>query len=88
VRLTQWAIYRAIRRGELAAFKPGGRLRIREADLEDWLESTRVPAKGPSTARSVRVTPAGALGGASRPRGAADSLRARVRASRGKRTAA
>jgi excisionase family DNA binding protein len=88
VRLTQWAIYRAIQRGELTAYKPGGRLRIRAADLEEWLESTRVAAKGRATARSVRVTPAGALAGAARPRAAADSLRARVRASRGKRTAA
>jgi excisionase family DNA binding protein len=88
VRLTQWAIYRAIQRGELTAYKPGGRLRIREADLEAWLESTRVRAKGRSAARSVRATPAGVFGGASRPRPAADSLRARVRASRGKRTAA
>jgi excisionase family DNA binding protein len=88
VRLTQWAIYRAIQRGELTAYKPGGRLRIREADLERWLESTRVQAKGRATARTVRVTPAGVLGGGARPRPAADSLRARVRASRGKRTAA
>ena len=28
VRLTQWAIYRAIQRGDLTAYKPGGRLRI------------------------------------------------------------
>jgi excisionase family DNA binding protein len=33
VRLTQWAIYRAIQRGELTAYKPGGRLRIRSEDL-------------------------------------------------------
>ncbi len=45
VRLTQWAIYRAIQRGDLAAYKPGGRLRIREDDLDAWLESTRVQAK-------------------------------------------
>ena len=89
VRLTQWAIYRAIQRGELTAYKPGGRLRIREADLEAWLESTRVRAKAEQPpARSARVTPPGALAGAARPRRAADSLRARVRASRGKRTAA
>jgi excisionase family DNA binding protein len=88
VRLTQWAIYRAIRRGDLAAYKPGGRLRIREADLEAWLESTRVPATGGSAARSARVVPTGPLNGAPRPRVAADSLRARVRASRGKRKAA
>jgi excisionase family DNA binding protein len=86
VRLTQWAIYRAIRRGELAAYKPGGRLRIREADLEGWLESTRVQAEVRAPARSVRVTATGVLVGA-RPRAAADGVRARVRASRGRRTA-
>ena len=88
VRLTQWAIYRAIRRGELAAFKPGGRLRIREADLEGWLESTRVQAEVRAPAGSVRVTAPGVLAGATRPRIAAESVRARVRASRGKGTAA
>ena len=45
VRLTQWAIYRAIQRGELTAYKPGGRLRIYESDLEAWLQSTRVRAE-------------------------------------------
>ena len=82
MRLTQWAIYRAIRRGDLAAYKPGGRLRIREADLEGWLESTRVQADVRAPARSLSVTTVGALAGAARPRAAADSVRARVRASR------
>jgi excisionase family DNA binding protein len=36
--LTQWAIYRVIQRGELTAYKPCGRLRIHEADLDAWLE--------------------------------------------------
>jgi excisionase family DNA binding protein len=88
VRLTQWAIYRAIQRGDLAAFKPGGRLRIQEADLDAWLESTRVDPKPRSARRSGRIAPAAAMDGAVRPRAATDSLRARVRATRRNRTAA
>ena len=88
VRLTQWAIYRAIQRGELIAYKPGGRLRIREGDLESWLESTRVQAKARSTPPRAPSPPPGVIGGIARPRVAADSLRARVRTSRGKRRAA
>ena len=88
VRLTQWAIYRAIQRGELTAYKPGGRLRIHEADLEAWLESTRVQAKARSTPRRAPSTAPGVIGAAARPRASADSLRARVRTSRGKRRAA
>ena len=88
VRLTQWAIYRAIQRGEITAYKPGGRLRIHEADLEAWLESTRVRADASPPARSVRVMPTSPLDGAARARPASDSLRARVRARRGKQAAA
>jgi excisionase family DNA binding protein len=49
VRLTQWAIYRAIQRGDLAAFKPGGRLRIQEADLDARVDtrSSQVARRGP-----------------------------------------
>jgi len=68
VRLTQWAIYRAIQRGEITAYKPGGRLRIHEADLEAWLESTRVRADASPPARSVRVMPTAPLDGAARAR--------------------
>jgi len=88
VRLTQWAIYRAIKRGELTAYKPGGRLRIHEVDLDAWLESTRVRMETPSAARPARLIPAATLSRAAPRRAATDSLRARVRASRGKRTAA
>jgi excisionase family DNA binding protein len=35
-------IRRAIRRGELVAMKPCGRLRIRPSDYDAWLEGTRV----------------------------------------------
>ena len=57
VRLTQWAIYRAIQRGDLTAYKPGGRLRIYESDLEAWLQSTRVRAQDQPPARTVRMLP-------------------------------
>jgi len=87
VRLTQWALYRAVQRGELTAYKPGGRLRIREADLEAWLQSTRVRTKARPATRPAPAAPPGVLS-AARPRGTADSVRARVRASRGKRRAA
>ena len=88
VRLTQWAIYRAIQRGDLAAFKPGGRPRIHESDLDAWLESTRVEAKPGVATRSARVAPSAALDSALRPRPPVESLRARVRARRGKHAAA
>ena len=57
VRLTQWAIYRAIQRGDLTAYKPGGRLRIYESDLAAWLQSTRVHAQDQPPARKVRMLP-------------------------------
>jgi excisionase family DNA binding protein len=88
VRLTQWAIYRAIQRGELTAYKPSGRLRIHEVDLDAWLESTRIRTETPSASRPARLIPAGTLSRTAPTRAATDSLRARVRASRGKRTAA
>ena len=55
VGLTQWAIYRVIQRGELTAYKPCGRLRIHEADLDAWLESTRVTAEARAATRSPAV---------------------------------
>jgi excisionase family DNA binding protein len=88
VRLTQWAIYRAIQRGEITAYKPGGRLRIHEADLEAWLESTRVRGGTPPAKHAGRGVAAAPLDGAARARTAGDSLRARVRARRGKQAAA
>jgi excisionase family DNA binding protein len=89
VRLTHWAVYRAIRRGDLAAFKPGGRLRIDEADFTAWLESTRVQAEPRLPSQPVRTAPASAMDATLRPRKAAtESLRARVRARRGGRPAA
>jgi excisionase family DNA binding protein len=88
VRLTPWAIYRAIQRGELTAYKPGGRLRIYESDLEAWLQSTRVRANDRSTARPVHVLPPGTPDRGARRQQVSGSLRARVRANRAKQTAA
>ena len=42
VRLSPWALRRAIGRGELDASKPAGRIRISEQAIEDWLKLTRV----------------------------------------------
>jgi excisionase family DNA binding protein len=87
VRLTQWAIYRAIQRGDLTAYKPGGRLRIYESDLEAWLQSTRVHAQDPPQARTVRMLPPLAPDRAARKSSESGSLRARVRARRGEQAA-
>jgi excisionase family DNA binding protein len=88
VKLTQWAIYRAIRRGDLVAYKPGGRLRIDELDLRAWLDSTRVsPAPAPDRL-ARQVPPSLALTGSKRSRVADDTLRARVRARRRNQSAA
>ena len=85
VGLTPCAIYRAIQRGELVAYKPAGRLRIREADFEHWLESTRVPTPTPPSARPAPVT---ALELLAPERPSEESLRARVKATRAARSAA
>lgn len=47
-------IYRAIRRGELRAFRICKRIRIKEEDLEEWIE--REPA-GSSDSRNLHTTP-------------------------------
>jgi excisionase family DNA binding protein len=88
VKLTQWAIYRAIRRGDLVAYKPGWWLRIDELDLRAWLDSTRVsPAPAPDRL-ARQVPPSLALTGSKRSRVADGSLRARVRARRRNQPAA
>src|ERR1700730_4034018 len=61
VRLSPWALRRAISRGELDASKPAGRIRISEQAIEDWLKLTRVepdivPARG--ALRPMRAIPA------------------------------
>jgi excisionase family DNA binding protein len=47
-------IYRAIRRGELRAFRVCKRIRIKEGDLEDWIE--REPAAS-TDSRNLHTTP-------------------------------
>jgi excisionase family DNA binding protein len=42
VRLHERVVRRAIRRGELRASKPCGRIRIRRADLEAWLKDSEL----------------------------------------------
>ena len=42
VGLAEKTIERAILRGELRAFKPAGRVRIRRADLNQWVDSSLV----------------------------------------------
>jgi excisionase family DNA binding protein len=88
VRLTPWALYRAIQRGDLTAYKPGGRLRVHESDLESWLESTKVAVKAQRDPRRGPLPPIAIPEGAARPRAPADSLRSRVRASRSARKSA
>lgn len=89
VKLTQWAIYRAIKRGDLVAYKPGGRLRIDEADLQAWLDANRVSPAKPTPHRPPQpLVPPPALVGSRRSRPAEATLRARVRASRRKQSAA
>jgi excisionase family DNA binding protein len=85
VRLTQWAVYRAIQRGELTAYKPCGRLRIHKDDLDAWLESTRVPVQARAATAALAVLPPIAAARGVPRRSADGSLRARVRARRAKR---
>jgi excisionase family DNA binding protein len=87
VKLTQWTIYRAIQRGDLVAYKPGGRLRINEKDLDAWLEATRV-CPPPSSPKPARMVPPPDLVSPSRRQSDDGTLRARVRAQRRKRSAA
>src|SRR4051812_37052297 len=86
VGLTQWAIYRVIQRGELIAYKPCGRLRIHEADLDAWLESTRVTVEARAITRPLAVLPPSVPARAARRRSADGSLRDRVRARRSPRS--
>lgn len=58
VGLSEWAVRRAIHDGQLPAFKPRGRLRIDEADLELWLDGTRVQAVRARPVSAPVVTPA------------------------------
>lgn len=54
--LSRKAVYRAIERGELAAFRLCSRLRIRPADVESWLKDNSVaPARGGSAKNDASV---------------------------------
>lgn len=50
--LSETAVYRAIAAGELRASKLRGRLRVRLADLEDWVEANVVQAEALRHTRS------------------------------------
>ena len=94
VKLTQWAIYRAqeelveVAREDLVAYKPGGRLRINEDDLQAWLEATRVSPPSTPPPLPARIVPPPDMIAPSRRNPAEDTLRARVRAKRRKQSAA
>lgn len=47
------AIYRAIDAGELRASKLRGRLRVRLADVDDWIDSNVVRVRTPVAAPSI-----------------------------------
>jgi excisionase family DNA binding protein len=71
VRLSPWAVRRAIDRGDLRAYRPCGRIRIAETDLMDWLESTAASTKA---SKSAALAPA-------RLKRPSDTFRRRVRPS-------
>lgn len=58
VRLSTWAVRRAISRGELVAYKPGGRLRIPIHAVDAWLASTQVSSTAPRPTADFRPLPA------------------------------
>ena len=76
VRLSPWAIRRAIARGELHAYRPCGRIRIPSEALAAWLEDS---APDLLLEESSKRSPAPR---ARRQRPPADSFRGRERASR------
>ena len=50
--LSYHAVLRAIHRGELPAFRLCGRIRIRPADVDRWIEGHRIQTEGASFAGS------------------------------------
>jgi excisionase family DNA binding protein len=44
VKCSYHTIHRAIKRGDLAAYKPGKTVLILESDLNDWFQSKRIRA--------------------------------------------
>jgi excisionase family DNA binding protein len=65
--LSRRAVYDAIKRGELRAFKLCSRRRISTADVDAWLAANLVPVTvlpavpPPSSVRSVESAPAGSF---------------------------
>ena len=57
VRLSEWAVRRAIKRGELLAYKPAGRLRIPASAVAAWLESSAILAEVAATPEAARPLP-------------------------------
>jgi excisionase family DNA binding protein len=74
VRLSPWALRRAIKRGELDASKPAGRIRISEQAIADWLKLTRVEPEVEPTREAPPLPASSTLSAAQ-----ADSFRARLR---------
>jgi excisionase family DNA binding protein len=56
--LSRKAIYRAIERGELPAYRLCGRLRIHPDDEQTWLEHNRVTSTRPATPAPPGARPA------------------------------
>jgi excisionase family DNA binding protein len=54
--LSRRAVYDAIKRGELRAFKLCSRLRISTADVDAWLAASLVPVSSVSTVPRVSAT--------------------------------
>lgn len=55
--LSRKAVYRAIERGELAAFRLCSRLRIRPEDVESWLKANSVAPARVGSARNDASVP-------------------------------
>jgi excisionase family DNA binding protein len=58
VSLSVKAVYRAIERGDLIASKLCGRLRVREDDVEAWIEACRVEPINVARTPPRALTPA------------------------------
>lgn len=61
VGLSPKGVRSAIRRGELAASKLAGRLRVREQDVERWIEGSRVQPQAPALPEPQRAVVRGGL---------------------------
>jgi excisionase family DNA binding protein len=57
VGLSEYVVREAVRDGELAAMKIRGRIRIRQDDLMDWLDGSRIRV-GEQRRRSTLTSPA------------------------------